>query len=71
MKPTRVRIVFAGSRDPKQISRSGAPIGRLATNKTLGTILGGSRVYNSSFLVKIDGGEVYDIHGQHFEYLPD
>jgi hypothetical protein len=66
----RVKIVFVGSKNPNEVSRSGAPIGRLATNKTLGTILGDSLVYNSSFLVKMDSGEIYDIHDQHFEYLP-
>jgi len=66
---TRVRIIFAGSKDPKEVSTSGAPIGVLATNKAVGTIINDSPTYNSSFLVNVCG-KIYDIHDQHFEYLP-
>ena len=68
---TRIRIIFAGSKDPNQIATSGAPIGMLATTKAVGTIVNNSPIYNSSFLVKmIPSNKIYDIHDQHFEYLP-
>lgn len=67
---TRVRIKFVGSKkDPKEVSASGAPIGVLAINRAVGIIVNDSPTYNSCFLVNFNGN-VYDIHDQHFEYLP-
>ena len=70
MKRTRVKIKHAGTTDPAYISRSGAPIGQLATQGRIGRIMYDSPHYNSSFIVSfIDPTVVYDIHDQHFEYL--
>lgn len=83
MKRTRVKIKYVGKPDPSYIAPSGAPIGYLAHHGKIGKIVGNSPKYNSSFLVVFPKlslcarvqtarppDECFDIHDQHFEYLP-
>lgn len=80
MKRSRVQIKHSGKPDPNYIAPSGAPVGWLAEKAKIGRIVGNSPKYNSSFLVTFPQNltdknglvthVVYDIHDQHFEYLP-
>ena len=70
-KQTRVKIKYAGKPDPSYVSRSGAPIGQLASHGRIGRIMGNSPKYNSSFIVAfLNPCQVFDIHDQHFDYQP-